>query len=172
MGRAAGEGSARVSEVDIGFEAETFLNETQPQMRAEAALAHAALFPGNEAAYGPGIRRLVQLGLETTGLAYLQAVDLVAQARREVTARLQDVDALLLPTAPTTAPDIASTGSGIFCGLASFTGLPSISLPTALDTDGLPLALQLIGAPLGEAALLGLADWVERQLDFHAEPEL
>jgi amidase len=40
---------------------------------------------------------------------------------------------------------------------ATFAGLPCISVPAGFGPDGLPMGLQLIGRPQGEAALLGLA---------------
>jgi amidase len=40
---------------------------------------------------------------------------------------------------------------------ATFAGLPCISVPAGFGADGLPMGLQLIGRPQGEAALLKLA---------------
>ena len=40
-------------------------------------------------------------------------------------------------------------------------GLPAISLPCGLDSDGLPLGLQIIAPEFGEAALLRAAAAVE-----------
>jgi amidase len=84
---------------------------------------------------------------------------------------LGPLDALLLPTAPTAAPEgLGSTGDPAFCAPASFAGLPAISLPSGLGEGGLPLAVQLVAAPGGEAALLALARWVEALLGFSANP--
>jgi amidase len=41
------------------------------------------------------------------------------------------------------------------------TGQPAISLPLAQGQDGLPLAVQVVGPPLGEGMLLSLAAQVE-----------
>jgi amidase len=40
---------------------------------------------------------------------------------------------------------------------ATFAGLPCISVPTGFNAQGLPMGLQLIGRPHGDAALLALA---------------
>lgn len=48
-----------------------------------------------------------------------------------------------------------------FAFLSTVTGLPSISVPVGLGPRGLPVGLQLIGKPRGEAALLAAARAVE-----------
>ena len=48
-----------------------------------------------------------------------------------------------------------------FAYLATVTGLPAISVPVGLGQRGLPVGLQLIGKPRGEAALLAAARAVE-----------
>ena len=48
--------------------------------------------------------------------------------------------------------------------------MPSISLPSGLDGQRLPLAIQLVGAPLAEARLLGAAAWCERAIGFAEAP--
>jgi aspartyl-tRNA(Asn)/glutamyl-tRNA(Gln) amidotransferase subunit A len=40
-------------------------------------------------------------------------------------------------------------------------GLPGISVPAGLSSDGLPLGLQLIGRPFDEATLFSLGQVVE-----------
>ena len=48
-----------------------------------------------------------------------------------------------------------------FSYLAATTGLPAISVPVGLSVTGIPMALQLIGPPRGEARLLQVARAVE-----------
>jgi Asp-tRNA(Asn)/Glu-tRNA(Gln) amidotransferase A subunit family amidase len=76
-------------------------------------------------------------------------------------------DALLVPSAPAGAPaGLAKTGDPSCCTLASLLGAPAITLPVALDANGLPLGAQLV-APAGhDAALLGVAAWCEARLPF------
>jgi amidase len=53
---------------------------------------------------------------------------------------------------------------------ATVAGLPAISVPAGFDARGLPMGLQLIGPPQGDADLLSLArayelatQWVQRR---------
>ena len=48
--------------------------------------------------------------------------------------------------------------------------MPAVSVPTGLAPDGLPLGTQLVGAPFGEARLLGAARWVEAAMGFTGAP--
>jgi len=48
--------------------------------------------------------------------------------------------------------------------------VPSIAIPTGLDADGLPLAIQLTGGTGRIEALLGAAAWCERVVRFDARP--
>lgn len=48
-----------------------------------------------------------------------------------------------------------------WAGLATFPGLPSTCVPVAKSTTGLPIGLQLIGAPYGDWTTLGLAQLME-----------
>ncbi len=73
---------------------------------------------------------------------------------------------LPIGTLDTAAPDPMSTftRSGLFTPFTpvfNASGQPGISLPVYQGEDGLPLAVQLVGRPAGEAALLALASHVE-----------
>jgi amidase len=104
---------------------------------------------------------------------------------RQLVAFLEPYDVLLTPalaerplplgTLDTAAPDPLSTftRSGLFTPFTpvfNASGQPGISLPLYQGQDGLPLGVQLVGRPAGEAALLALATqletaqpWIERR---------
>lgn len=48
----------------------------------------------------------------------------------------------------------------------TLTGCPAVSLPCGLTADGMPVGLQLVGRPHGDAALLGYARLAEQALAF------
>lgn len=77
---------------------------------------------------------------------------------------LDEFDAVLAPSAPSTAPrGLDTTGDPSCCTLWSFLGFPAVTVPAG-TADGLPVGLQL-AAPQGrDAPLLTAALWVESQL--------
>jgi hypothetical protein len=54
----------------------------------------------------------------------------------------------------------------------TLTGCPAISLPCGLTKDGLPIGLQLVGRPHGDADLLGMARLLEEALAFKPKARL
>jgi aspartyl-tRNA(Asn)/glutamyl-tRNA(Gln) amidotransferase subunit A len=58
----------------------------------------------------------------------------------------------------------------VFTVTVNLAGLPGIAVPAGLDRQGLPLGLQLIGRPWGEAELLNHAHVLERAAGFVAKP--
>ena len=57
-----------------------------------------------------------------------------------------------------------------YTAIVNVTGQPAVSVPLYQGEDGLPLAVQLIGPPAGEAVLLGLAAALQRALPWGIEP--
>jgi aspartyl-tRNA(Asn)/glutamyl-tRNA(Gln) amidotransferase subunit A len=88
-------------------------------------------------------------------------------------------DVILTPTAPTAAFGIGENTSDpvtmwlndIFTIPASMAGMPGMSLPIGLSSDGLPLGLQLLGKPFEESALFTAASALEKQANFTAMPQ-
>ncbi len=164
---------AEVVEVSFPGAAPEIAEAAQPVMRYEAAVAHAVRYAEHKHQYRDNIRGLIEAGHATSEQEYRGARDAMRRLHDSLSETLTRVDAILMPVAPTTAPEgLHATGSGIFCGPASFTGLPAIALPSGVSPSGLPLAVQLIGPSFGEAKLLGVAAWAERVLEFSARPEL
>jgi Asp-tRNA(Asn)/Glu-tRNA(Gln) amidotransferase A subunit family amidase len=68
-----------------------------------------------------------------------------------------------LVTIPTTgeAPGRETTGDPRFCTLWTLVGAPTVALPTGAGPAGLPLGLQVVGAPGYDGRLLGVAPWAQ-----------
>ncbi len=48
------------------------------------------------------------------------------------------------------------------------TGQPAVSVPAGHDDDGLPMGVQIVGRPDGDATLLALAAQLEQRRDWGA----
>jgi len=59
----------------------------------------------------------------------------------------------------------------IFTVTANLAGIPGISVPAALDGDGLPLGLQVIAPALEEERMFALGSVLEKAAAFDASPE-
>ena len=66
--------------------------------------------------------------------------------------------------------DLTQTGDTRFQSPWSFTGFPSITIPSALASNGLPLGTQMAAKPFQEAKLLAAAGWAEQVLGVSLNP--
>ena len=121
-----------------------------------------------------------QLAATHTGADLLGAItQLQGHARRMIGWMAQSYDLLLTPALGQRPPRIgvidgcAAEPMGSFQQAMAFspftaiwnvTGQPAISLPLYHGADGLPLGVQFVGRPLGEATLLALATQLEAAL--------
>ena len=142
-------------------------------MFAEAAAVHEAKFRENPRLYRTHMQGEVYSGLIIPSSTYLHAQRIRGKFRSELTVSMEDVDALLIPSAPTPAlKGLASTGDAAFNAPWSLAGFPTVTIPSGLTGECLPLGVQLIAKPYEEAKLLGDAAWCESALSFKAEPPL
>lgn len=168
--RAAG---ADIRDVELPATPQEVLDAGMPVLRYEAAAYHRERFARHGTEFGPRIRSLVEQGLKMSEEEYLAAQEKRARFAAAFAALTEQLDAVLLPVAPSTAPrGLESTGDPVLCAPASFAGLPAIALPSGLGASGLPLAVQLVAGPRAEPRLLRVASWVESVLAFAAEPPL
>jgi aspartyl-tRNA(Asn)/glutamyl-tRNA(Gln) amidotransferase subunit A len=168
--RAAG---AHVRDIELPATPQGVLDTGMPVLRYEAAAYHRERFGRHAAAYGPRIRSLIEQGLGMSEEEYREAQEKRARFAAAFATLTEQLDAVLLPVAPSTAPrGLESTGDPVFCAPASFAGLPAVSLPSGVGAGGLPLAIQLVAAPRAEPRLLSAASWAESVFAFDARPPL
>jgi amidase len=67
------------------------------------------------------------------------------------------LDAIVYPTVRRKAAYIGEPQRGANCQLSAITGLPALSMPAGLTSDGLPIGMELLGRPLSDARLVSLA---------------
>ena len=163
---------AQVEPVQLPSLMEVMYSAVITVSRAEVGAIHADSHARHAAAYRPRIRAGIELGQCIPADVYLRAQRIRRQARRDLAPLLARYDALVMPSAPGPAPDRSTTGDAAFNGPWTGLGVPTVSVPSGLGADGLPLGTQLIGAPLGEARLLAAARWIEAAIGFTAAPSL
>jgi Asp-tRNA(Asn)/Glu-tRNA(Gln) amidotransferase A subunit family amidase len=145
-------------------------------MTVEAAAFHRQRFQAHREGYGPVISRMLDEGLATSGVDYADALSRQGEFHMRI-ARLfyppKKFDALIMPATDTTAPaSLDTTGDSKFQAPWSYAGLPVVSIPCGLASDGMPAAVQLVGRFLHGFPLLGIAQWCEAQLGFDELPPL
>jgi Asp-tRNA(Asn)/Glu-tRNA(Gln) amidotransferase A subunit family amidase len=140
-------------------------------MAVEVAAVHRPRFQARREAYGPAISALVDEGLAVSAVEYAEALAHQREFRRKIPAILEGHDALIMPATDTTAPrSLATTGDSKFQAPWSYAGLPAVSIPCGLAADGMPAAIQLVGRPGEDFAVLQVAQWCEERLEFRAVP--
>jgi len=138
-------------------------------MSVECAAVHRDNFQQTPELYGPNITSLIETGLATSADDYQAALQHQVNDRKSFAAQLGDLIALT-PATDITAPLADTTGSPRFQSVWSYLGLPTITIPCSLSSEGLPCGLQLIGAPHTETRLLNAAAWWETRIGFNAHP--
>jgi amidase len=90
---------------------------------------------------------------------YRQAMIKRRALRAAVLATLEEqrIDALAYPTLRRKPALIGEAQGGTNCQLSATTGLPAIAMPAGFSSDGLPIALELLGGAWEEARLLKYA---------------
>ncbi|HEV3165961.1 MAG TPA: amidase [Isosphaeraceae bacterium] len=133
-------------------------------MAAEVAAGHDRRLAQHPDDYQPRITALIAEGQKIPSTQYIRSLQHQNQLKRDILLSLEKVDAFITPAALGPAPDTSTTGDAVFNAPWSYTGLPTISLPVGLSPEGLPLAIQLVGQPLGEESLFRIAFWCEHIL--------
>ena len=96
---------------------------------------------------------------------YMQALRARRMLRDAVAALFERFDVLAMPTTPAPAPvGLASTGDASLLTPWSLLGFPAATVPAGLSPDGLPLGLQLVGAPGSDMLVIKAAMEAERVL--------
>ena len=129
--------------------------------------------------FGPEPKRRIMIGTYVLSHGYYDAYYLKAQKVRRLIARefheaFKQVDVIACPVTTGTAYDFGANAdpvsaylSDLYTVPASLAGLPGLSMPCGIHSNGRPIGIQLIGENFTEARLLGTADCWQRATDWH-----
>jgi Asp-tRNA(Asn)/Glu-tRNA(Gln) amidotransferase A subunit family amidase len=142
-------------------------------LTTEPAAYHQEALENRPGTFDPKTLEFLKKGLTTPAVKYVHSLDVQRRFRRDAAVVLEHYDAILVPATNFTAPaGLDSTGDPVFNNPWSMSGNPVVGLPSGLSGQGLPMAVQLVGAAFAEGRLLALARWCERQLGFKDMPSL
>jgi aspartyl-tRNA(Asn)/glutamyl-tRNA(Gln) amidotransferase subunit A len=117
--------------------------------------------------------RIIDFALSRSAEDLAQDEALVAQVRRALRAEIGQNGILVLPTTPQTAfaqGTRAPNTQADWTALANIAGLPAISLPIGRTSELLPIGMQMVGPPGGEALLIAQARAINDRLKAYAPP--
>jgi aspartyl-tRNA(Asn)/glutamyl-tRNA(Gln) amidotransferase subunit A len=159
---------ARYDGVHFGHRAETFagLIDMMKKSRGEG--------------FGLEVKRRIMLGTYALSSGYIDAYYLKALKvrrliRQDFDRAFTECDVIIGPTSPAaafkigekTADPLAMYLSDIYTISANLAGIPGVSIPCGFTKAGLPIGLQILGAPFTEEKLLRVAKMHERETDWH-----
>ena len=130
--------------------------------------------------FGPEVKRRIMLGTYALSAGYydayyLKGLKVRRLIRQDFDQAFEQVDVIVSPVTPTpafrigelTSDPLAMYLSDIYTISANLAGLPGIAFPAGFSQSGLPIGMQLQGAPFTEERLLRAARMFERETDWH-----
>jgi aspartyl-tRNA(Asn)/glutamyl-tRNA(Gln) amidotransferase subunit A len=136
------------------------------------------------AGFGAEVKRRILIGTYVLSAGYYDAYYLKAQKVRSLIKRdfdtaFQEVDVILTPTTPSPAFALGEKSgdpvemylNDIFTVTVNMAGLPGMSVPAGLSSEGTPLGLQLIGRPFDEETLFRVGRAIEQAAGPLAKPQ-
>ena len=138
-----------------------------------------------EEGFGDEVKRRIMLGTYVLSSGYYDAYYAKAQKVRALVKRdyqkaFAECDAILTPTSPSVAfkigektdDPLAMYLNDIYTVSANLAGVPGISVPCGLSSEGLPIGVQLIGNFWSEDVLLNFAHRYEKEYPLNARPAI
>ena len=147
----------------------------------EAAAAHRETFPSRGDEYGPWFRGWLELGLGYSATDYAIASYQRLACNGTLAEIFDGIDVLVCPSM-TTPPERVTPEAlygpmdaeewtwGRFTIPYDFSGMPTISLPCGLNTEGLPLSIQFVGRHLAEPLLVQVGHAYEAATEHRLRP--
>jgi aspartyl-tRNA(Asn)/glutamyl-tRNA(Gln) amidotransferase subunit A len=136
------------------------------------------------AGFGAEVKRRILIGTYVLSAGYYDAYYLKAQKvrsliKRDFDAAFEEVDVILTPTTPSPAFALGEKSgdpvemylNDIFTVTVNMAGLPGMSVPAGLSSEGTPLGLQLIGRPFDEETLFRVGRAIEQAAGPLAKPQ-
>jgi aspartyl-tRNA(Asn)/glutamyl-tRNA(Gln) amidotransferase subunit A len=138
----------------------------------ESYTYHSQWFADSPEKYQAATRQRIQGSAEVKAAVYMQARRQLDLLRRQVKEVFTAVDLLITPTM-TSPPVVIAQGADPASWNKRNTspfnvlGLPAITVPCGFTRSGLPIGLQIVGAPFAESTVMVLAHAYEQATEWH-----
>jgi len=139
----------------------------------EGYAIHEKDLQNRRADYSYHSRMRLSLGPFIRAVDYARALRLREKLIADYNAVMADFDVILAPGAPGPAPKAAGVGAFQFFSKplvtmpANVLGVPALGLPAGMSTDGLPVAVQLMGKRFDDALVLQAGAAFQAATDWH-----
>lgn len=132
--------------------------------------------------FGEEVKRRIMIGTYVLSAGYYDAYYKKAQSVRtliaqDFTSAFNKVDAILTPTTPTPAfglneklDPLTMYLNDVFTVPASLAGLPGMSVPVGISSNGLPLGLQVLSNTFNECTMFQVARCLEQSANYQLTP--
>ena len=166
------ERGAIVEEARAPFDFEDVMVRNGRIIAAEAWAMHRAYIEDPALDIDPWVRKRTLGGKSLSAADYIEELAQRKRAAVLFAQWMEGRDALLTPTLPISATpldqvDEATTPLATFTRVANYLGACALSLPAGLSGAGLPVAVQLIGAPFTEPTLIRIGRAFQKNTDWH-----
>jgi aspartyl-tRNA(Asn)/glutamyl-tRNA(Gln) amidotransferase subunit A len=142
-----------------------------PLIGVEAYTYHQQWIDKTPELYDTPVRTAIQNGAKIKAETYARTLRDLARSRREIRKVFENVDLLVLPTMadPPFKIEFGLTHNVSARNTLPFDvyGIPVISIPCGFTSAGLPVGLQIAGAPWAESTVLALAHAYEQATQWH-----
>jgi aspartyl-tRNA(Asn)/glutamyl-tRNA(Gln) amidotransferase subunit A len=163
---------ARVTDARIPVDLSDVMVKNGRIIAAEAYAFHRAYIEDPALPIDPWVRKRTLAGKAVGTTEHMDLLEARRRAAAEFATWMPERDVLLTPTLPITALPVAdvdesTTPLATFTRAANYLGACALSLPAGLSSGGLPIGMQLIGAPFADALLLRIGRGVQRRTSWH-----
>ena len=168
---------AKIISISMPKNLKDYINAWSIICSSEAAVIHSRTFPSRSKEYGPFLRNWLQNGLNYSAKDYSEANFLRNKCTGELNFLMHTLDVIACPSTAKAAYPVKKEELyglpkrdpwlGRFTVPTDYAGLPTISLPSGLNKEGLPLSIQFIGHYLSEPTLIQVGCAFEKIANFN-----
>ncbi|MEP6997392.1 MAG: amidase [Betaproteobacteria bacterium] len=172
------EHGALVDEVRVPIDFEDLMVRNGRIIAAEAWALHREYIEDPKLPIDAWVRKRTVGGKAISAADYIEEIARRKRAAAAFAEWMRGRDVLLTPTLPITATaieevDEVATPLATFTRVANYLGICALSLPAGMSADGLPVAVQLLGAPFAEATLVQAGRAFQQATEWHLQrPDL